>query len=199
MFSAEPVCSCACFCAQIAHETAGAARTRSSLRPLYFERAKRSVKPRAHACREKADSHRSGSWKNEAGILPTSSRAICAIAHQDPGPITPGRSFAEGLCHRCLTETSRGMGPGSRPGRRPDGASPAQGRDDELMCARRPRPTSGLRLAVPGRQRNGGLGRQQQERKCLLKVEADRLVVMAEIADRDILADMQREIAAARR
>ena len=32
--SAEPVCSCACFCARFAHETAGAARTRYSLRPL---------------------------------------------------------------------------------------------------------------------------------------------------------------------
>jgi hypothetical protein len=33
MFSAEPVCSCACSCAHIARETAGAARTRLSLRP----------------------------------------------------------------------------------------------------------------------------------------------------------------------
>src|SRR6478735_5769244 len=32
--SAKPVCSCALFFAQIAHETAGAARTRLSLRPL---------------------------------------------------------------------------------------------------------------------------------------------------------------------
>jgi hypothetical protein len=36
MLSAEPVCSCAHFFVHIAHETAGAARTRSSLRPLYF-------------------------------------------------------------------------------------------------------------------------------------------------------------------
>src|ERR1700675_2561339 len=35
--SAEPVCSCACSYAHIAHETAGAARTRSSLRPLIGE------------------------------------------------------------------------------------------------------------------------------------------------------------------
>src|SRR6266436_3005029 len=41
----------------------------------------------------------------------------------DPGPITPGRSFAEGLCHRCLIETSRGMGPGFR-------------RDDVLIARR---------------------------------------------------------------
>src|ERR1700736_2885632 len=34
--SAEPVCSCAHFLVQLAHETAGAARTRHSLRPLLF-------------------------------------------------------------------------------------------------------------------------------------------------------------------
>src|SRR5882757_4185362 len=38
MLSAEPVCSCALCFVQTARETAGAARTRSSLRPLY-ERA----------------------------------------------------------------------------------------------------------------------------------------------------------------
>jgi hypothetical protein len=37
MLSAEPVCSCAYLFAHIAHETAGAARTRSSLRPLFLE------------------------------------------------------------------------------------------------------------------------------------------------------------------
>src|SRR5260370_27100055 len=34
MLSAEPVCSCAHFLVHLAHETAGAARTRLSLRPL---------------------------------------------------------------------------------------------------------------------------------------------------------------------
>src|ERR1700676_1323221 len=34
MLSAEPVCSCAHFLVHFAHETAGAARTRLSLRPL---------------------------------------------------------------------------------------------------------------------------------------------------------------------
>jgi len=38
--SAEPVCSCASFYVQLAHETAGAACTRSSLRPLPLTRAK---------------------------------------------------------------------------------------------------------------------------------------------------------------
>jgi len=40
VFSAGPVCSCALFFCTIAHETAGAARIRSSLRPLLFTRAK---------------------------------------------------------------------------------------------------------------------------------------------------------------
>jgi hypothetical protein len=35
--SAEPVCSCAHFLVHLAHETAGAARTRHSLRPRIFE------------------------------------------------------------------------------------------------------------------------------------------------------------------
>src|SRR5829696_836945 len=37
MLSAGPVCSCAHFLVHIAHETAGAARTRSSLRPRLGE------------------------------------------------------------------------------------------------------------------------------------------------------------------
>jgi hypothetical protein len=43
--SAEPVCSCAFLFAQLARETAGAASTRSSLRPQ-FSRDKRRCKPR---------------------------------------------------------------------------------------------------------------------------------------------------------
>jgi hypothetical protein len=46
---------CALPCASIAHETAGAARTRSSLRPLVFG-AELICKPRAKCCRENADS-----------------------------------------------------------------------------------------------------------------------------------------------
>src|SRR6266480_7203856 len=44
--SSCPVCSCAVLFAQIARETAGAASTRSSLRPL-FRRGQRRCKPRA--------------------------------------------------------------------------------------------------------------------------------------------------------
>jgi hypothetical protein len=42
--SAEPVCSCAFLFVTFAHETAGAARTRSSLRPLIFDWANEFVK-----------------------------------------------------------------------------------------------------------------------------------------------------------
>jgi len=48
-----PVCSCAVLFAQIARETAGAASTRSSLRPL-TKRAKERCKPRAkHVARSR--------------------------------------------------------------------------------------------------------------------------------------------------
>jgi hypothetical protein len=39
--------------------------------------------------------------------------------------------------------------------------------------------TSGLGFAVVGGQRNGSLCGQQEEGKCLLEVEADRLVIVA--------------------
>src|SRR5450756_2187308 len=43
--SAEPVCSCAFLFVHFAHETAGAARTRSSLRPLCFRGQRSLAKP----------------------------------------------------------------------------------------------------------------------------------------------------------
>src|SRR6266436_1580743 len=46
--SAEPVCSCAFFCAFGAHETAGAARTRLSLRPLVHSEGANRRKARTH-------------------------------------------------------------------------------------------------------------------------------------------------------
>jgi hypothetical protein len=49
MLSAGPVCSCARSCCAIAHETAGAARTRSSLRPL---RGRTKVQTSGSSCRE---------------------------------------------------------------------------------------------------------------------------------------------------
>ena len=54
MLSAGPVCSCAHFFVHIAHETAGAARTRSSLRPLIPEGASDQVQLGRVAPRERA-------------------------------------------------------------------------------------------------------------------------------------------------
>jgi hypothetical protein len=44
-------------------------------------------------------------------------------------------------------------------------------------------------FSLGGREHHGSLARQQQEGHGLLKVEADGRVGMAEIADRDVLAD----------
>src|SRR5258707_7941631 len=55
MLFAEPVCSCAPFFVQIAHETAGAARTRSSLRPLKL-RGRNDLQTSGASCREIAKS-----------------------------------------------------------------------------------------------------------------------------------------------
>src|SRR6266436_1010713 len=69
MFSAEPVCSCAFLLCAFARETAGAARTRLSLRPLISEgqcsgklRAHRAARSRTHIrnqerrhCEERSD------------------------------------------------------------------------------------------------------------------------------------------------
>ena len=53
MLSAEPVCSCAFPLCTFAHETAGAARTRSSLRPLIGEDAKGKAKLARNARRDR--------------------------------------------------------------------------------------------------------------------------------------------------
>ena len=54
--SSCPVCSCAPLFAQIARETAGAASTRSSLRPLFEERANEDAKLGRPAPRERESS-----------------------------------------------------------------------------------------------------------------------------------------------
>src|SRR5258708_12449355 len=45
-------------------------------------------------------------------------------------------------------------------------------------------------------QRDGGLGGEQEERKCLLQVQVDGSIVVVEVADGDVLADVQVEITA---
>ena len=52
VFPAEPVCSCAFSLLPFAHETAGAARTRSFPAPSFSKRRERICRPRAKACRE---------------------------------------------------------------------------------------------------------------------------------------------------
>ena len=56
---------------------------------------------------------------------------ISTSSRRTPGPITPGSGFAEGLCYRASIERSRGMGPGSRPGRRVERAEIS---NDNLAC-----------------------------------------------------------------
>ena len=99
-----PVCSCAAFLVQIAHETAGAARTRSSLRPL-FSRARKFL----------AKLGRIASRECEAAFRPR-----CIYNHRrrpglDPGPIRRGppvRTLA--LETFCKQYSPRSMGPGVR-------------------------------------------------------------------------------------
>jgi hypothetical protein len=58
--------------------------------------------------------------------------------------------------------------------------------------------TSGF-LRLPWRdQRHGSFGCEQQERERLLQIQLHRSIRVAGIADRDVLADVQRKITAAR-
>src|SRR4029077_1408239 len=61
------------------------------------------------------------------------------------------------------------------------------------------RPPSFFRFGCGRRQGNSRFCRQQQEGECFLEVEANRPVVVTQITDGYVLADMQVEIAAAGR
>src|SRR6185369_17053366 len=90
MLSAGPVCSCAHFFVHIAHETAGAARTRSSLRPLTMERDKRSPTTRAlRAARSRI--HVPCSFKNG-----DAANRRCKYRKKKPG--RNGRAFLLSKC-----------------------------------------------------------------------------------------------------
>src|SRR5262245_24416220 len=56
--------------------------------------------------------------------------------------------------------------------------------------------SSGLWSLAGRHQGDGGLGGEQEERERLLKVQADDLVGVTGIADRNVLADVQIEVAA---
>src|ERR1700690_1933151 len=47
-------------------------------------------------------------------------------------------------------------------------------------------------------QRDGRLGGEQQEREGFLQIKPDRIIGVAQVADRDVLAEVQLEIAATR-
>ncbi|MEH2498619.1 hypothetical protein V1294_005098 [Bradyrhizobium sp. AZCC 1678] len=79
----DPVCSCAHFFVHIAHETAGAARTRSSLRPLTMERGMKSPTARAlRAARSRIH-------------VPCSSKDRDAMPHEKTRPSRPGSFIVE--------------------------------------------------------------------------------------------------------
>src|SRR5436309_5239182 len=80
-----PVCSCAVLFAQIARETAGAASTRSSLRPLFSRRANQDANL-GRKCAARSQSH-----------IPSSSPAFCAIAHWGGRPGIPETAVIESI------------------------------------------------------------------------------------------------------
>jgi hypothetical protein len=65
-----------------------------------------------------------------------------------------------------------------------------------ILCGIAPHRASGL-IRLRGRnQRDRGLGGEWEKRELLLQVQADCGIVVAEVADGDVLADVQVEIAA---
>jgi hypothetical protein len=101
---AEPVCSCARFYAQIAHETAGAARTRSSLRPLTLglrsiaNLGRNAPREREHtfSChpRQLSSPRRRGSSIPEAAVIEPRSRSVLdpRLRGDDDSGFSPGHS-----------------------------------------------------------------------------------------------------------
>jgi hypothetical protein len=86
--SAEPVCSCAFFCARFARETAGAARTRCSLRPLIKRVRKFFSKPRAYqAARSRSHVSTSlrGAKATKQSIFPVRGAMDCFAGARNDG------------------------------------------------------------------------------------------------------------------
>jgi hypothetical protein len=93
--SAEPVCSCALSFVHFAHETAGAARTRSSLRPLCLLRGPKQGKPRTHRA-ARMRTHMPRRLKIESKVRDGASKILhrrpgpASGSERNPEPITPG-------------------------------------------------------------------------------------------------------------
>jgi hypothetical protein len=123
VFSAEPVCSCACFCARFAHETAGAARIRLSLRPLF--------------CRA-----REMKSKTRANCAARSRRCVRRFVHcrpgLDPGPIRRGPSLETPAFDTFRKKTAAAYGSRRSPGRQRDDGCTL--RDDGLATPPAPHP-----------------------------------------------------------
>ena len=113
MLSAGPVCSCARFLCAIAHETAGAARTRSSLRPLFSRRANEDANLGRNASREReviSSRHRPRlvrrSSRSEGGR-----RTIQYSRGGSDGVERPQRTgYPAGACHRAAIRPTRWRG-----------------------------------------------------------------------------------------
>src|SRR5205807_1316669 len=91
-----PVCPCAFLFAQIARETAGAASTRSSLRPL-FSGGGKLIANLGRKCAARSQSH-----------IPSSSPALCAIAHWGGRPGIPETAVIESIGRGVLDTRMRG-------------------------------------------------------------------------------------------
>ena len=114
-----PVCSCAVLFAQIARETAGAASTRSSLRPL-FRRGQAKMQTSGAMRRENAKSY-PASWHEWSEAIPIvhTHRALMGIAslHPSYGMHDAEREAAERPSRRARRPAGnhlRGMEPGPR-------------------------------------------------------------------------------------
>src|SRR5438105_2268696 len=102
-----PVCSCAHLFAQIARETAGAASTRSSLRPLISKRANEDASLGRSAPREGTNSFSRHCERSEAIHLAAQRKnGLLRCARNDDGPLTPSPP--------CSAASARPTSPSSR-------------------------------------------------------------------------------------
>ena len=120
-----PVCSCAVLFAQIARETAGAASTRSSLRPLLTKRAaKMQTSGRSSPREREVVFSRHSPVRNCVRAKRSPSSSASRAMMDSPAPpilwncadsMTGGRGAAVSKARRPAGTTSGGMEPGPRP------------------------------------------------------------------------------------
>src|SRR4029453_2027603 len=103
---------------------------------------------------------------------------------RDESRLRPRRTNAPLWCAQSMPTLCLGGAPDSRASACPGKAANGFRSSSSTLCSRP--------------QRDGGLGCEQQERQRLLEVEAYDAVGVAQIADRNVLPDVQVEIAATR-